>query len=268
MATSRHWRKLRTLLFRLAAWPLVSRVAMLSWRRLRPFGSVKPAGDELFPSLGTPIVRAHWHDYLNRHRADIRGRCLEIGTTVTIRRFGGDAVTQADAVDLTAHSSEVTLVADLIDADHLEGAQFDCFVNQFTTHVIHNVPSALYHSIRLLKPGGVLLVNFICTTGILAQGMDMGTGARLHQYWWFTPLHVQHLFTTLGLSQQDWSLTGYGNAFSRSAWLMNLPAEFLTRRELETQDPMHPIMLCARVVRPLDWSPEKPPRLPVWLPAA
>ena len=256
------------LLFRLATLPLVRHIVMPSWRRLRPFGSVKPKGDELFPSLGTPIVRAHWHDYLKRHQTDIHGRCLEIGTTKTIRRFGGDRVTKADAVDLTAHSPEVTLVADLMAADYLEGAQFDCFVNQFTTHVIHDVTSALYHSIRLLKPGGVLLVNFICTTGILARGMDMGTGARLHQYWWFTPLHVQHLFTSLGLTRQDWDMTGYGNVFSRSAWLMNLPAEFLTRRELETQDPMHPIMLCARVVRPLDWSPEKPPCLPVWLPSA
>lgn len=239
---------------------------MARWRRLRPFGSRQRTGDELFPSLGTPIVRAHWHDYLQQNSADIRGRCLEIGTTATIKRFGGVAVKQADAVDLTAHSAEVTLVADLMKADHLEGELFDCFVNQFTTHVIHDVPSALYHSIRLLKPGGVLLVNFITTTGILAKGMDMGTGGMLHQYWWFTPLHVQQLFTALGLLPTDWSMKSYGNVFSRCAWLMNLPAEALTENELHTHDPMQPIMLCARVVRPLDWSALKPEPLPHWLP--
>jgi SAM-dependent methyltransferase len=259
-------KKIRKRLFRLWSLPLFSRLLMPWLRRRRPFGSRKKMGDELFPSLGTPIVRAYWHDYLRQCATDIRGRCLEIGTTSNIRRFGGSAITQADALDLTAHSPEVTLVADLMAADHLEGGQFDCFVNQFTTHIIHDVPSALYHSIRLLKPGGVLLVNFICVTGILAQGMDMGTGARLHQYWWFTPLHVQHLFANLALSPQDYQLKSYGNVFTRIAWLMNLPKESLTRKELDTQDSMQPIILCARVTRPADWQAERPARVPQWLP--
>lgn len=259
-------KRFRRLLFGACAMPGIARLAMLAWRRLRPFGSRKDSGDELFPSLGTPIVRSHWHDYLQKHASDIRGHCLEIGTTATIRRFGGADITQADAVDLTAHSAEVTLVADLMEADHLEGGRYDCFVNQFTTHVLHDVPSSLYHSVRLLKPGGVLLVNFICTTGILDQGMDMGTGARLHQYWWFTPLHVRHLMASIGLKEEDYQLTSYGNVFTRAAWLMNLPSEFLTQRELHTQDAMHPIMLCVRVVRPGDWAPPKPPRLAKWLP--
>ncbi|MEZ5384373.1 MAG: class I SAM-dependent methyltransferase [Prosthecobacter sp.] len=266
MIAAGFWQKCYKHSFRLWGLPLLSRLLMPLLRRLRPFGSRKSMGDELFPSLGTPIVRAYWHDYLRQCTADIRGRGLEIGTTSNIRRFGGSAIIRADAIDLTAHSPEVTLVADLMTADHLEGSQFDCFVNQFTTHIIHDVPSALYHSIRLLKPGGVLLVNFICVTGVLAHGMDMGTGSRLHQFWWFTPLQVQRLFADLALEPHDYQIKSYGNVFARVAWLMNLPAESLKPRELDTHDPMQPILLCARVMRPANWRAEKPVRVPRWLP--
>lgn len=252
--------------FKLAAWPVMSRLVMPALRRRRPIGSTKPVGDELFPSQGTPIVRAYWHHYLGKHAADIRGRALEIGTTATIRKFGGAAVTQADALDLIPHSPEVTLVANLMQADHLEGGIFDCFVNQFTTHILHDVPSSLYHSIRLLKPGGVLLVNFICVTGILDRGMNMGTGSTLHHYWWFTPLHVQHLLRGLGLEWDDFTIESYGNVFTRHAWNMNLPAEAVSTSEMEFQDPMFPIMLCVRVVRPEKWSPPRPVPLEPWYP--
>lgn len=82
--------------------------------------------------------------------------------TKHIKKYGGEALTQADALDLTSHSPEVRVVADLSRADHVAGDTYDCFVNPFTTAVIYDVEAALYHAIRLLKPGGVLLVNFWC----------------------------------------------------------------------------------------------------------
>jgi SAM-dependent methyltransferase len=160
----------------------------------------------------------------------------------------------------------VTRVADLARADHLPADCYDCFVNQFTTHLIYDIEAALFHSIRILKPGGVLLVNFPCVDYYFPRGLDMGTGEPLFMYWWFTPLQVENLFRRIGLGEGDYSLEVYGNLFTRIAYQLNLPAEELSRRELEYYDPGHPLLICARVVKPRDWRGEKPVYREPWHP--
>jgi hypothetical protein len=241
------------------SWPLIRNLRAMQFRRLRPFWNGR--------HQGLSVIRYYWHDFLEQHRADIRGRGLEVGTTSTIQRFGGPALTQPEAIDLTPHSPEVKVVADLSRADHVPSDQYDCFVNQFTMAVIYDVEAALYHAIRLLKPGGVLLVNFWCVDFYLYRGLDMGTGAPLYMYWWFTPIGVENLLRSLGLGEQDYQVTIYGNLLTRMAFLMNLPAQELTPDELDFADPGQPLLICVRVVKPQAWQPAKPVyREPLWSP--
>lgn len=248
---------------RRTAWmtlPVVRRLRCMQFRRLRPLGEGRQAG--------TPIVRHYWARFLEEHRRDLRGRALEIGTTATIRRYGGAAIGRAEAIDLTAHSSEVTVVADLSRADDVPSDSYDCFVNQFTMHVIHDVEAALYHSVRILKPGGVLLVNFPCVEYCFPQGLDMGTGAPLFVHWWFTPIQVENLLRRLALEGCDYQLRLYGNLFARIAYQLNVPAEELTASELVHSDPGHPLLICARVVKPRGWQARRPEYRTAWTPSA
>jgi hypothetical protein len=231
-------------------WPGIRHLRMMQLRRLRPLHNGH--------AWGTPVVRYYWAHFLEEHRADIRGRGLEIGTADTLRQYGGAALTSAEAIDLAVHSPEVTVVADLSRADHVPGEGYDCFLIQFTMTVVCDVEAALYHAIRLLKPGGVLLVNFACVDYYLYRGLDMGTGAPLYMYWWFTPLHVEEMLHRLGLARTDYILEGKGNLFTRFAFQMNLMAEELTDAELTYDDPGHPLLLCVRVVKPAQWQAEKP----------
>ena len=218
--------------------------------RLRPIDGGKSAG------LST--IRYYWADFLEQHRADIHGHVLEIGETTTVRLYGGDRITQADALDLAPHSPEVRVVADLSRADHVPGDVYDCFVNQFTTCVIYDIEAALYHAIRLLKPGGVLLINFWCVDFYLHRGLDMGTGEPLYMHHWFTPIGVHDLLRRLTLDEQDYTLAIYGNLLSRMAFLVNLPAVTLTPAELAHQDSGQPLLICARIVKPHGWNPPPP----------
>jgi hypothetical protein len=238
--------------------PVIREVRCMQFRSLRPRGNGR--------QRGTPVVRAYWSQYLTEHRSDIRGLGLEIGTVETLRRFGGAAVDRADALDLTAHSPEITVVGDLSRADHIPSNLYDCFVNQFTMHLIFDVQSALFHSIRILKPHGVLLVNFSCVDYYFPRGLDMGTGAPLFLFWWFTPIQVDNLMRSIGLTEHDYTLTIYGNLFARIAYEMNVPAEELTRRELQYVDPGHPVLICARVVKPPGWSATAPGYHEAWTP--
>ena len=241
------------------SWPLVRQMRGLGLRRLRPFGNGRQ--DHL------SVIRYYWADFLEAHRADVRGRALEIGETTTLRYYGGAALTQADALDLAAHSPDVRVIADLARATAVAGEQYDCFLVQFTANVIYDIESALYHAIRLLKPGGVLLTNFWCTDFYFADGLDMGTGAPLYMHWFFTPIQVENLLLGLGLGRRDYTLEIYGNLLTKTAFLMNLPVRELTPDERDRRDPGQPLLICARIVRPAEWHTTVPvEEEPHWLP--
>ena len=246
---NRHW----------LSWPLVRHLRTLQFRRLRPFNGGQ--------SSGLSVIRYYWADFLEHHQLDIKGRVLEVGETSTIRAFGGENISHPEALDLAAHSPEVKVIADLARADHVPSDGYDCFVNQFTTTVIYDIEAALYHAIRLLKPGGVLLINFWCLDFYLYRGLDMGTGKPLYMYHWFTPIQIENLLRGLALSERDFSLTIYGNLLTRMAFLLNVPAKAFTAKEREAVDPGQPLLICARIMKPVNWRATKPAyKTPYWKP--
>ena len=84
---------------------------------------------------------------------------------------------------------------------------------------------------------------------------------------WFTPIQVQNILRRLALADEDFSLTIYGNLLTRMAFLMNLPAHALTSEELNAADPGQPLLICARIVKPVNWPVAKPVyQDPCWLP--
>ncbi|HYW31413.1 MAG TPA: glycosyltransferase [Gemmatimonas sp.] len=240
--------------------PGIRTLRALGWRRGTP---LHDGGN-----VGTAIVRWYWNQFLEVHCEAIAGRVLEIGDTGTVRRWGGSRVRSAEALDVSAHSPEVAIVADLSRADHVPGERYDCFLVQFTMHVIPDAEAAFYHAIRLLKPGGQLLINFSCVDYQFPQGLDMSTGAVLWVHWCFTPLQVHNMLRRVGLTEADYQLHTYGNLLSRVAYQLNVQAEEMTRAELVRHDPGHPVLVCVRATRPINWSPARPVYRDAWTPEA
>jgi SAM-dependent methyltransferase len=260
--TARAWQDAASLAVRLK-----HRVSLLKheWlklpvaRNLRCFSLRRTSAVYPGRAVGIQVVRYYWNRFLEERQQDIRGRALEIGVTGTIRHFGGSRLTSAEAIDVAPSDPSVTIVADLTKADHVPSDQFDCFVNQFTIHIIYEFRAALYHSIRMLKPGGVLLINFPCRSGYPVNGISLGSGQNAHVYWWFTPCLVETVCSELGIDEAHRQLKTYGNYFALAAYMAGIPSEELTRQELETVDPDFPLLICARIQKPLNWSPRYRP---------
>ncbi|MDR7543842.1 MAG: hypothetical protein QN120_06310 [Armatimonadota bacterium] len=88
----------------------------------------------------------------------------------------------------------------------------------------------------------------------------------MFSHWWFTPIQVQNLFHQVGLSETDYTLRAFGNLLTQVGTLLNLRADELTCRELEFVDPCHPVLICARVVKPVDRRTAKPEYRDPWEP--
>lgn len=191
---------------------------------------------------GKPLDRYYIEAFLERHRADVRGRVLEVKDPAYTVAFGGDRVTRSDVVDIDGANPCATVFADLT-AGTLPADTYDCFILTQTLGVIYDVRAALRTAYRVLKPGGVLL----CT--LPASGRISYEGAALDgDFWRFTEASARRLFAEV-MPSGDFDVAGFGNVLAATAFLYGLAPHELTTDELEHADPFFPVVYGVRAVK-------------------
>jgi glycosyltransferase involved in cell wall biosynthesis/SAM-dependent methyltransferase len=228
-------RRLRRL--RGAGAPPTGQVRFGDFRRLQPF-SRRWGYDR-----GLPIDRYYIETFLERESADIRGRVMEVGDNAYTWRFGREAVTGSDVLNLAAGDPKTTLVGDLAEADHFPSNRFDCIIFTETLHFLYDFRAGLRTLHRMLKPGGVLLATFPGVTKI-GRPEDWGTS----WYWSFTPLSARRVFEET-FSHGEIAVDAFGNVLSATAFLWGIAADELWPEELEHKDPEYPVTITVRAVK-------------------
>lgn len=215
--------------------PPVGHARLGDLRRLTPFcihwGALR----------GLPVDRYYIENFLDRHRADIRGRVLEVGDPTYTRRFGGEHVERSDVLHVDADAPEATIISDLESGEGIPSAAFDCIILTQTLQLIFNVPAAIQTIQRILRPGGVLL----CTVPGITKTGDKDWGSTW--YWSFTALSVQRMFEAQ-FGRERVEVKAHGNVLTAAAFLYGLACEELTPEELNHRDPAYEVLITARVV--------------------
>lgn len=223
---SSHYRRMKRLL--LPAWMWV--------------GRTKPLSDWWGFDRGTPVDRHYIEQFLHEHRADIRGRVLEVKDSAYTRRFGQN-VEAAEVLDIDPANPAATVVADLAQAGAVPADSFDCFILTQTLQLIYDTRAALRHACRMLRPSGVLLVTVPCVSRIL-QGDGLKT-----DYWRFTAASCAALFAEV-FGPAHVTVRPCGNVHACMAFLTGMATEELSRRKLEKNDPYFPLIITVRAVKP------------------
>jgi hypothetical protein len=229
----------------------VTRRALAVMRVSRPPGLVRfgdlrrlsPLSRRWGYDRGLPVDRHYIEGFVGRHAADIRGNVLEIGDDSLTWRFGREAVTRADVLNVKAGDPKTTFVGDLADGRSLPSERFDCIVFTETLHLLYDFQAGLRTLHRILKPGGVLLTTFPGITKV-ARPDDWGDS----WYWSFTELAARRFFgeTFPGASVE---FETWGNVLSATAFLWGLAAEELKPEELEFRDPEYPVTITVRAMK-------------------
>ncbi|HEX8272971.1 MAG TPA: methyltransferase domain-containing protein [Longimicrobiaceae bacterium] len=188
---------------------------------------------------GQPVDRFYVEGFLERRRADVRGRVMEIGDDTYTRRFGGERVTRSDVLHVHAGNPRATLVGDLASGEGIPFDAFDCMVLTQTLHLVFDVRAAVRTVHRALRPGGVLLV----TVPGISQVEKGEWGASW--YWGLTPRSLRRALEER-FAPEEVETETHGNALSACAFLYGLAAEELRREELEHADPAYPVTVAAR----------------------
>ena len=179
---------------------------------------VTPISKEFGLDRGLPIDRYYIERFLEKHRADIQGRVLEIGAPRYTLKFGGQRVTTSEVLDLSLRKPGVTMVGDLTQADHIPPDSFDCLILTQTLQLIYDVRAALHTSYRILKPGGILLASF---PGISRVARAFPYLERWEDYWRFTIRSAQRIFAEL-FPQANIEVQAHGNVLAATGFLYGL----------------------------------------------
>ena len=221
-------------------------IGMRRWLRRTLFpawmGSLRrgqPVSNNWGFDRGRPVDRYYIESFLESHRSDIRGRVLEIMNSDYTMQFGS-AVEAAEVLDVDPANKKATLIADLSAGHSIPSDSFDCFILNQTLQLIYDVKSAIDHSYRILRPGGVLLVTVPALSRLAGQGFT--------DYWRFTPTSCARLFGEV-FGEEHVSVSVFGNVLSAVAFLEGMACEEFSKHELDQVDERYPLLLAIRAVK-------------------
>jgi SAM-dependent methyltransferase len=197
-----------------------------------------PVSNEWGFDRGTPIDRHYIEAFLTEHRAQIRGRVLEIKDSTYTDRFGS-GVTRRDVLDVDPANPIATIVADLSAAHAIPADSFDCIVLTQTLQFVFDTRAAIAHTWRILKPGGVVLVT-VPTVSRIAPRYGLTT-----DFWRFTAASCKQLFGDV-FGAEHVQVRPYGNVLTAIAFLAGLAREELSSHELDMLDEYFPVIVAIR----------------------
>jgi SAM-dependent methyltransferase len=187
---------------------------------------------------GRPVDRYYIEMFLERHRADVRGACLEVADSAFTDRYGG-GVTGSDVLDIKPDNPNATIIGDLRRLDGVADATFDCVILTQVLQYIDDLDAAVRELHRILKPGGVLLLTVPSLSRLQTLEGD---------FWRFTPASVSYL---LGKAFDPVSVTveRFGSVVTGLAFWIGMAREELTSAELDQHDDLFPCIVGARVLK-------------------
>lgn len=210
------------------------------------FGSLRrltPVSRSFGGDRGQPIDRYYIERFLAAHAEPIQGRVLELQDASYTRRFGGERVTRADVLNLTADNPRATIIADLTRADHIPSDTFDCVIFTQALHLIWDVRAAVATLHRILKPGGALLGTFPAISQICRWDIE-----RWGDYWRFTDAAIRRLVGE-AFGPANVTVEAHGNVLAAICFLMGLAAHELRADELDVRDPDYQVLITAVAVK-------------------
>jgi SAM-dependent methyltransferase len=197
----------------------------------------RPISERWGSDRGTPVDRYYIERFLAAHRADIRGRVLEVKDGAYTKRFGS-AVAMSDVLDVDPRNTQATVIADLATADSIPTGHYDCVILTQVLQYIFDTRAAIAHVHRLLKPAGVLLMTLPSVSRILPES----------DYWRFTPAAGQALVSG-PFDPRNARVQAQGNMLSMIAFVAGMAWEELSQADLDHEDDEHALIVTVRAVK-------------------
>jgi hypothetical protein len=219
---------------------LLDRVS--DWSILRKLTPHRP---EFGRHRGTPIDRYYIGRFLSANVQLIRGSVAEIGDDEYTRRFGGEAVSHSDVLDVDDRNTRRTVAIDLSKTNSVPQDIYDCIICSQTIFQIFDYNSAVGSLYKMLKSDGVTLATVPGISQSVRGALLAGAGA---DYWRFTSLSAARVFGDV-FGDLNVEVCTFGNVLSANAFLHGIVKEELTTDELDYRDPDYEVTIAIKATK-------------------
>lgn len=202
---------------------------------------VKPVSRVFGLDRGQAIDRFYIERFLNENRKHIRGKVLEVGNSKYTEQFGGDNVEESLVLHVEGGRKGIDIVGNLETGQGIPENKVDCFILTQTLLCTYEITRAAENSLRVLKPGGVLLLTVPGITQISRFDYE-----RWGQYWCFTDQTIKRLFKRF-VPTENIEVSTYGNVKVAAAFLYGLALHEIEVEDLNYTDEDYQMLVAAVV---------------------
>jgi SAM-dependent methyltransferase len=204
--------------------------------------STRPLSDQYGFDRGTPLDRFFIEDFLEQNRSHIKGTCLEVLSSDYTIRFGGNAVTTAEVLDIEPTNSHATIIGDLRNLTAIRDNRYDTIILTQVLQFIDDTDAAIAECYRILKPGGVLLVTLPslsradCISGVSGD------------FWRFTQSSAKYVFEKK-FNPTNLVIDFYGNVRSGLYFYAGLAVADTPKNVLLAKDANFPTIITVKATK-------------------
>ena len=206
--------------------------------------TTKPISKVFGFDQGLPIDRYYIEKFLFENKHLIKGVTLEIAESTYTKKFGGKKVKKALLFNVKKSRSKADIIGNLATGEGIKENLVDCFIMTQTLPFIYDIHSTVKNAVKILRPGGSLLVTVPGITQISRYDMS-----RWGQYWSFTDLSLRKLFEEV-VPSSFINIKTFGNVKSAAYFLYGFAQHELIREELECHDSDYQLIIGAVVQKP------------------
>jgi SAM-dependent methyltransferase len=206
--------------------------------RIRDFRSLRPVSRVFGLERGKAIDRYYIEKFLHENRDLIRGDVLEVANSLYTRNFGGNKVNRSLILNVLKKGN-VDIVGNLETGEGIPDNEVDCFILTQTLLCIFDPRAAVRNALKVLKPGGALLLTVPGITQISRHDYE-----RWGHYWSFTDQSVRRLFAGL-IPPENVAVRTYGNVKMAAAFLYGLACHEVKRKDLDYRDNDYQLVIAA-----------------------
>lgn len=207
--------------------------------KLKHYNTVRPASYNFGLDRGKAIDRYYIEKFLFENRNLIRGVVVEVGGRAYSRKFGDQQITKSLVLHPNPEKRHVDIVANLETGKGIPENLADCLILTQTLLCIFDVQSAAENSIKILKPGGAILLTVPGITQISQYDYQ-----RWGQYWSFTDQTIKRLFEKI-VPSKNINIKTYGNVKVATSFLYGLALHEINKKTLDYHDPNYQLIISA-----------------------
>lgn len=199
--------------------------------------STKPLSNVFGLDRGVPIDRYYIESFLYKNRYLINGDVLEIADSFYTKKFGDDKVNNS-FVFSNEEAPGVDFVGDLVSGTGVKENIVDAFIMTQTLPFIFDMNAAVKNAIKMIRPGGHLLITVSGITPISRYDYE-----RWGHYWSFTDMSLKEILKSNDVEEPV--IESYGNVKVACAFLYGMATHEIKKNDLDYKDDNFQMLITA-----------------------